>query len=208
LPQPEKSRGAKDVRDLIRGQAAQLRRTTARHRAGERAAQNRPAKRLEFGPWGDELRAEHDLRHTAKGSRRGKKRLAALAFPHDMKDGFIVGGIDMMTMGMPMDGTQVDLDVAKRGVGVGFSLFAESHDGVREIGPAAVIPKSGLDDFHCAPVVRLQERLIKLLEPKRLDFEFSWSLRRFFAQRTGRQVRRANGRIFHSRNLIPRRLKP
>ncbi len=39
-------------------------------------------------------------------------------------------------------------------------------------GAAAMIPKSGLDDFRLAPVVRGQERLIKLLEPERLHGEF------------------------------------
>ena len=68
----------------------------------------------------------------------------------------------------------------------------------REIGSAAVIPKSGLDDLHFSAIVRCQDGLVKLLEPERLDFQFRGRRRRFLAQRPGRQV---GG--FHSRNLIP-----
>ena len=90
---------------------------------------------------------------------------------------------------------------------IGFFAFGKSHDGAREVGTAAVVPESGLDDFDGAPVVRGEDRLIKLLEPERLDFHLAGLQNRFLAQGTRRQIRKMGRVIFHSGNLIPSRLK-
>ena len=135
------------------------------------------------------------------------RRLPAFGFPHDVQDRFVVGVIGVMTVRVPIGGTQVDLDIADGHVVVRLSILPEPHNRPREIGTAAVIPESGLDDFDGAPVVHGQDRLIKLLEPKRLDFHLHRRAHRFLAQGTRRQVRKMKRTIFHSRNLIPSQLK-
>jgi hypothetical protein len=91
-----------------------------------------------------------------------------------MEDRFVIGGIGVMAVRIPIGGPQMDLDAADGHVVIGFSILLKSDDCPGEIGTAAVIPKSGLDDFDSASVVRGQGWFIKLLKPKRLDFHLGW----------------------------------
>ena len=154
------------------------------------------AQGLELGPGRDQLRTEHDLRYAPEGGGGGKKGFRARDFPDDMKDGLIVGGVGMMAVGVPIDGAQVDLDVADDHL-FGLAL-AEADGGAGEVGAAGVVPKSGLNDFNGSTVIRGQGGLMKLFKPKGLYLQFRGWGDRFLAQGMRRKVRG-----FHSRNLIP-----
>jgi len=113
-----------------------------------------------------------------------------------MKNRVVVSRISMMAMRVPIGGTQMNLDVADDQVAIRLSIFLETHRCPRKIGAAAVIPESGLDDFDGSTIVRGEDRLVKLLEPKRLHFEFRGRAHRFFAQGKWRQIGRFHFALF------------
>jgi hypothetical protein len=100
----------------------------------------------------------------------------------------------------------VDLDVADGEIRIGHVVFTKAHHRAGEVGTAGVIPKSGLDDLHGAPIVGLQIALVKLLEPERLRLHFARRRGRILAHRSWRQIRMRRG--FHRGNLIPSELRP
>ena len=134
--------------------------------------QQRCADRREFRPWRHELRAQHDLRDAPERSRRREEGLLAPVLPDDMQNGFIIRGIGMMTMGVPISGAQMDLNISDGHFLLGFVIFAKSHNRPGEVRAAAMIPKSGLDNFHRSPVISGEHGLVELLEPKGLHFQF------------------------------------
>ena len=79
---------------------------------GRGRCRERGTERLQFRPRRDELRAEHDLRYAAKGSGRGEEG-SPFAFPHDVENRFVVSGVGVMTVRVPVAGSQVDFDVAR-----------------------------------------------------------------------------------------------
>ena len=82
-----------------------------------------------------------------------------------MQDGLIIRRIGMMSVRVPVAGAKVNLDVADRDLVRGFLAVVETGRDAGEIRPAGMVPKSGLNDFYLAAIVRGQNRLIKLLEP-------------------------------------------
>jgi hypothetical protein len=91
-------------RRLPGGQIGQRGRAASRRRARHGPMEQRGAERLEFRPRRDELGTEHDLRHAAKRGGRGKKRFLAPVLPDDVQDRFVVGGIGMMAVRVPVGG--------------------------------------------------------------------------------------------------------
>jgi hypothetical protein len=118
-----------------------------------------------------------------------------------MKDRLIITRVGVMTMRAPVGRGEVHLHVADGQLRVGLIVFAKTDDRAGEIRPASVIPKSGLNNFDGATIVRAQHRRVELLEPKRLRLHLRRRGDRLLAQGAGRAIiMRAT---FHCGNLIP-----
>jgi len=88
----------------------------------------------------------------------------------------------MVAVDTPIGGPQMNLDIANGHRFVGAVIFPEPHCGLGEIGTAAVIPESRLDDLDRATVVDGQDRSVVLLKPKGLHFKFGGRRNRFLSQ--------------------------
>ena len=154
--------------------------------------QERGAEGLQFGPGGDELGAKDDLGDAAERGGGGKKGFFGFGFPDDVEDGVVVGGIDVVAVSGPIGGPEMDFDVSDEDV-FGVVVFGEAEGGAGEVGACAMIPESGLDDFDGASVVGGEAGLVKLFEPKGLDFEFRRRGGGGFPQRFRRVIGRRHG---------------
>jgi hypothetical protein len=153
------------------------------------------------------LRAEHDLRHAAKGGSRREKGFSPASLPDDVQDGFVVSGIGMVLVRVPIGGTQMNFDMAQGYLAVLLSILREAHHRAGKIGTAPVIPEPRLDDLDRAPIIRRQGGLKQLLKPKRLNLQFRRRRRRILPQQARRLVEGLGESSFHSRNLITRWLE-
>ena len=201
LPQAEESGGSEYFDQALGGHLGQDRRAATRGGSGQGIVQQRGAERLQFGPRGDQLRTEHNLRHTSKGCRRREKRLGTRLVPDDVENGFLVRGIGMMAVRVPIGRAKVDFDVAHDHL---FYLpMRETKRRAGEVGPSGMIPESGLDDFDRPSIIGRENRLMQSFEPECLHLHFRRSGDGFLAQGMRRKI---GG--FHSRNLIPGQITP
>ena len=150
---------------------------------------------------------EHHLRHAAKSGGRGEESLRALRFPDDVQNRFVVGGSVSWPCACQSAGRRWTSTLPIVSSGSGLPSVGKPHHGAGEIGTAAMIPKSGLDDFDRAAVVGGQAGVDKAARTKAPGPPSRWAARRLFAQRDAAAGNREARSGFHSRNLIPSPLK-